>query len=61
MKKNGIVPLVNINEESLRNKQIEEQRFEKFKKLFKHNLSARQKSIIDQEYLNYLLTWRDDD
>lgn len=61
MKKNGIVPLVNINEESLRNKQI------------KHNLSARKKSIIDQEYLiaeqrfekfkelYYLLTWRDDD
>ena len=61
MKKNGIVPLVNINEESLRNKQIAEQRFEKFKELFKHNFSARQKSIIDQEYLNYLLTWRDDD
>ena len=61
MKKNGIVPLVNINEESLRNKQIAEQRFEKFKELFKHNFSARKKSIIDQEYLNYLLTWRDDD
>lgn len=57
MKKNGIVPLVNINEESLRNKQ----RIEKSKERFKHNLSARKKSIIDQEYFNYLLTWRDDD
>lgn len=61
MKKNGIVPLVNINEESLRNKQIAKQRIEKSKELFKHNLSARKKSIIDQEYFNYLLTWRDDD